>query len=173
LNPRSPTNPGSDTGPSRYSFTSRWHLATDRDRVWEELDRLLTSDDPFVWWPGLRSRRGADDDIHVTASSPVGYRLRFRLHDLVETPRERVTLRSDGDLSGTATMDFAPVDAGHSIIDVTWDVEATPRWMHATERLLRPVFVLAHDAVMRRGERALNDWLTPNGGRGSRRRRRR
>ena len=173
MNPRSPTNPGSDTGPSRYSFTSRWHLDASRDQVWEELDALLASDDPFVWWPGLRSRRGTDDDIHVTASSPVGYRLRFRLHDLVETPRDRVTLRSDGDLSGAATMAFAPVDAGHSTIDVTWDVEATPRWMHATERLLRPVFVFAHDSVMRRGERALNAWLTSSAARESRRRRRR
>lgn len=137
-----------------------------------ELDTLLASDDPFVWWPGLRSRRDGHD-IHVTASSPVGYRLRFRLHDLVETPRERVTLRSDGDLSGVATMAFAPVDTGHSTIDVTWEVEATPRWMHATERLLRPVFVRAHDAVMRRGERALNAWLTSSAVRTSRRRRRR
>lgn len=119
---------------------------------------LLASDEPFVWWPGMRSSRQGDD-IHVVAGSPVTYRLRFRLHDLVQTPIEQVTLRSDGDLAGGATLRLRPVDASRSTIDVSWDVDVTPRWMRMTAPVLRPLFVQAHDAVMRAGERGLNAWL--------------
>ena len=35
----------------------------------------------------------------------------------------------------------------------------TQPWMRRMRFVLRPVFVLAHDAVMRAGERGLNEWL--------------
>jgi hypothetical protein len=104
------------------------------------------------------SRRGGPD-IHVVAGSPVGYRLRFRLHDIVQTPTERVTLQSSGDLAGRASMELGAVDDAHSTIDVSWHVDVTRRWMRAAGPLMRPVFVLAHDAVMSAGERGLNAWL--------------
>jgi hypothetical protein len=159
LNPSSHTNPGSDTADRRYSFASRWRISASRERVWLEFEELLEAEHPFVWWPGMHSERRGGEDIHVEAGSPMGYRLRFRLHDIEQTPMELVTLRSDGDLEGRATMRLAPVDEGHSTIDVAWDVDVTRPWMRRSGAVLRPVFVRAHDLVMRAGERGLNDWL--------------
>lgn len=159
MNPTSPTNPGSDTGPTRYSFSSRWHIEAPQERVWSLFEELLESEEPFVWWPGMHSERRGGPDIHVVAGSPVGYKLRFRLHDIVQTPIELVTLQADGDLAGRASMRLSPVDDASSAIDVAWHVDVTPRWMRVSATLLRPVFVLAHDAVMRAGERGLNAWL--------------
>ena len=158
MNPTSPRNPGSDTAGSPYSFSSRWHIAASKPRVWQAFEELLASDDPFVWWPGMDSER-RDQDIHVVAGSPVGYSLRFRLHDLVQTPMERVQLQSDGDLLGSADLRLAAVDDTSSTIDVSWQVDVTQPWMRRMRLVLRPVFVLAHDAVMRAGERGLNVWL--------------
>lgn len=156
MNPTSHSDPGSDTGGARYSFSSRWHLDASQERVWATFEERLASEDPFVWWPGMHSERRGGDDIHVVAASPVGYALRFRLHDLVQTPITSVTLRSDGDLRGSAALELSPVDDENSTIDVTWRVDVTPRWMRMSGIALRPLFVLAHDAVMRAGERGLN-----------------
>jgi hypothetical protein len=109
------------------------------------------------------SRRGGPD-IHVVAGSPMGYRLRFRLHDIVQTPIERVTLKSSGDLAGRASMDLRAVDDSRSTIDVNWQVDVTKPWMRVAAPVLRPVFVLAHDAVMNAGERGLNAWLQRDSG---------
>jgi hypothetical protein len=169
LNPTSPTDPGSDTAASAYSFASTWAVPASRERLWRTFDDLLVSDDPFVFWPGMNSRRQADGSIQVVAGSPVGYKLRFRLHDMVDTPMETVTLRSDGDLDGRATMRFHPGDETNCLLDVTWHVRVTPLWMRVGERVLRPVYVRAHDLVMRRGERGLAAWLRANPDTGSER----
>ena len=152
-------NPGSDTAGRQYSFSSRWHIAAPQEEVWRVFEDLLTAEDPFVWWPSMDAERREGEDIHVSAGSPFGYTLRFRLHDLEPTPMEQVTLRSDGDLAGSAAMRLSPVDDENSAIDVSWHVDVTPRWMRMSSFALRPVFVLAHDAVMRAGERGLNAWL--------------
>ncbi|MGA9103437.1 hypothetical protein [Aeromicrobium sp.] len=159
MNPTSPTDPGSDTAESQYSFSSRWHIDAPHERVWTTFEDLLSSDDPFVWWPGMASTRDGGGDIHVDAGSPMGYTLRFRLHDLVQTPKERVELQADGDLLGSADLRLSPADATSSTIDVSWHVDVTQPWMRRMRFVLRPVFVLAHDAVMRAGERGLNAWL--------------
>lgn len=152
-------NPGSDTAAAPYSFASCWTVPASRERLWRTFDELLVSDDPFIWWPGMHSVLQGDGSIRVDAGSPVGYRLRFRLYDMVETPMERVRLRSDGDLDGRATMQFSPIDDSSCSLDITWHVAVTPRWMRAAEFALRPVFARAHDIVMQRGERGLATWL--------------
>ncbi len=159
MNPTSPTDPGSDTAGSQYSFSSRWHLDASQERVWQAFEELLPSEDPFVFWPAMRSERRGGTDIHVTAGSPVGYSLQFRLYDVDPTPMEWVTLRADGDLLGRATMRLRAVDDNSSTIDVSWHVDVMQPWMRRMRFVLRPVFVLAHDAVMRAGERGLNAWL--------------
>lgn len=159
MNPTSHSDPGSDTGGSQYSFSSRWHLSASQGRVWGAFEELLPTENPFVFWPGMRSERGGGPDIHVTAGSPVGYTLRFRVYDVESTPMQRVTLRADGDLLGRATMQLGVVDDDKSTIDVSWHVDVTQPWMRRMRFVLRPVFVLAHDAVMRAGERGLNEWL--------------
>lgn len=159
MKPSRHSDPGSDTTARRYSFRSRWHLGAPQQRVWALFEELLGSEEPLRWWPGMASERRGGPDIHVTAGTPVGYSLRFRLHDLVQTPQERVALRSDGDLEGTADVRLSPRDATSSAIDVVWDVDVTPPWMRLTGFALRPAFVLGHHAVMRAGERGLNSWL--------------
>lgn len=152
-------NPGSDTGGRQYSFSSRWHISAPQQRVWQTFEELLPTENPFVFWPGMQSERRGGEAIHVTAGSPVGYTLRFRVYDVEATPMERVTLRADGDLLGQATMQLGVIDELNSTIDVNWHVDVTQPWMRRMRFVLRPVFVLAHDAVMRAGERGLNAWL--------------
>lgn len=68
----------------------------------------------------------------------------------------RLVAESTGDLVGRGSLDVTE-DGPGSALTWTWEVETHRPWMRITGPLLRPVFVLAHTLVMRRGERGFRD----------------
>lgn len=159
MNPDPSADRGSDTAGRAFRLVSRWRLPTPRQQVWEVFASLVDDEDPFRWWPDLTVLVRGDDEIVVTARSILGYRLRFRLHGLWTEPPGRLGLESDGDLEGRATIDVRPDGPDACVVHVRWEVDVTRRWMRHSRPLLAPAFVLAHDAMMRRGCRSLRVWL--------------
>lgn len=146
-----------------YRFRSVWDVAEPPDRLWGTLEQLLTEPDPLPWWDAVRVVANRGEEIDLVARSAFGYRLRFTVYDLDLEPREHMRFRSRGDLTGSALLAFAPGEADRTRLTIDWHVDATVRWMQRSERLLRPVFVLAHGMIMRSGRRRLNRWLSQRG----------
>ncbi len=134
---------------------SRWDLEAPRQRVWEVFGTRLEHADPFAWWPDLVVTHRDDDEVHVETRSGLGYRLRFRLHDLWSQEPSILGFAADGDLLGQATVLFEERGERANTVVITWDVAPTLPWMQRGRLVLAPVFRLTHAAVMRRGHRAL------------------
>lgn len=123
----------------------------DSDTAWHRIEESLRSPDPIPWWPALRAT-GASDGVRMTVRSVFGYRVRAHAHDIVER-RTRLEFRLAGDIAGQGS-----IERGDGLV-IRMDVRLTKRWMAVLHPVLRPAFVLAHDAVMRRGCRRFNRWL--------------
>lgn len=146
---------------SRYELHSRWQVACGREELWDELQALLASDDPMVWWGPVEVTHYDGSNLSVRASSRFGYRLAFRLKELRLSRPTHLTFEADGDLRGSGLVRFVEGSgARSSAMDIDWRVAADRRWMRWTGWLLRPVFVAGHHVIMRQGEKHLNAWLT-------------
>lgn len=146
-----------------YEFRSQWDVVVPPDLLWRTLEELLETDDPMPWWNAVTVTAHRGEEIDLVARSAFGYRLRFTLYDLDLRPMESMAFRARGDLEGQALLGFEPGESRRTRLKIDWHVDATPTWMVRAERVLRPVFVLAHDLVMRSGERRLNRWLVQRG----------
>lgn len=143
---------------SRYEFHSRWQVVVGRDSLWDELEALLSSDDPMAWWGPVEVVDYDGRNLSLIATSRFGYRLAFQLTNLQLRRPNTLTFDSEGDLRGTGAVSF--VDEGRaSAMDIVWNVATDRRWMRWSGWLLRPVFVAGHHLIMRQGEKHLNAWL--------------
>lgn len=144
---------------SDYEFRSRWLIARSRESLWDALETLLASDDPMPWWPSVQVTAYDGDSLALRATSRLGYALTFRLSDLQATRPTRLTFASEGELRGAGLVTFEDLGPNESAMDIDWQVSTDKDWMRRTSWLLRPVFVLGHNLVMRQGEKHLNAWL--------------
>lgn len=139
-----------------YAFVSRWEVAATPERCWAELSRVLRSGG-VTWWPAVRIIAAPPDpqpggEIVLGVRSPLGYTLRVTLTLTEVVPARAIAVVSAGDLDGRGRLqlDEAP---GGAVLTWTWEVTTRRRWMRVAGPALRPAFVAAHRAVMRRGER--------------------
>lgn len=146
-----------------YHFRNRWSVEQEREDLWDALEELLASDDPMPWWRSVRVVDHRGDELDLVASSVLGYRLAFTVHDLQLVRPTSIRLRSRGDLEGHAVLTFTPAGNAATHVDIEWNVAATRRWMQRLDPVLRPAFVLAHGVIMRTGQRRLNRWLAVRG----------
>jgi hypothetical protein len=147
----------------RYSFQSQWNIGAPRAQVWRAL-----SAKPFSWqdwWPELGDVHDMKLTKHLSGTtfscrwrSPSGYHLRSDVSIGEVLPQRQVTLHSAGDLRGTVTCRLGET-AGSTRIDIDWQVETTKAWMRYLALLLRPLFIYNHHAVMRSGERGLQQYV--------------
>lgn len=146
-----------------YEMTSRWEINASREQMWDVFDELLASSDPLPWWTSLKVVSNDGTTMVLKARSPVGYTLRFRVHDLVATRPDLLTYASDGDLRGSGSTTFRSVSTNACSLEFQWNVSVDRAWMRATSLVLRPIFVLGHDLLMAQGEKNLNKWLATRG----------
>lgn len=146
-----------------YELTTRWEINTSRDDMWAIVDAAVNSSEPMPWWSALKVVHNNGTDLHLSARSPIGYSLRFRVHDLQVFKPDLLTYASDGDLRGSGSTTFHEISANACVLDFEWKVAVDRAWMRATSPLLRPMFVLGHDLVMAQGEKKLNRWLAMRG----------
>lgn len=142
-----------------YKMTSRWDIQVSRDALWEVFDEILDSPDPMPWWSEVRVISNDGTSMSLEARSPIGYTLRFRVHDLVADKPDTLTYASDGDLRGSGSTTFRSISADSCVLHFAWDVSVDRAWMRATSLVLRPLFILGHNAVMAQGEKKFNGWL--------------
>ena len=149
---------------SEYVLVSRWQVDRSRESLWDVLEALLETPDPLPWWPSVQVVAYDGDNLDVRASSGLGYSVTFRLANLQAHRPDRLSFTSEGDLRGRGVVTFVELTPGTSAMDIDWRVATDRRWMRWTSWLLRPVFVVGHNIVMRQGERHLNAWLAAQDG---------
>lgn len=142
-----------------YELVSTWSIACSRDELWDVLDDLLGTDDPMAWWPSVDVLTYDGRSMALRTRSGLGYALHFTLHDLQARKPEVLTFSATGDLRGTGLVTFREAGPDRSAMHIVWRVAADRSWMRWTGWLLRPVFVAAHQLVMRKGERQLGRWI--------------
>lgn len=154
-----------------FRFVSRWEVAASPERCWQMLEDALRRG-RLPWWPAVRvdplgvTSPAVGDDLALEVRSPLGYRLRVRLTLTEVAPPHVIAATSDGDLAGRGRLEIARTPAprvsaatapasGAPASDLvwTWEVAVWRPWMRALSPVLRPLYVLAHREVMRRGER--------------------
>ena len=162
MNQAGTPDPGSDTTRRAFRFVSAWTFPAPADRVWAEMLRLLDSDDPFAWWPAVRTSGRGDDELHVRVSHPLGLSLHVRLHGVEVGPGSQRRFSADGDLLGGGSVVVESVDGASRVVS-TWEVDPVVGWLRRTSRVLRPFHVLAHGLVMRRARAHLERWLRAQG----------
>ena len=117
------------------------------------------------WWPELKNEHNivmTDDLVGSSFScdwqAPIGYKLRTDIVIDQVIKLKKVSLKSSGDLDGTVTC-ILTIQGDSTRIDIDWQVDTTKAWMNKLSPFLRPLFILSHHAVMRRGEKGLIEYL--------------
>ncbi|XZF16010.1 SRPBCC family protein [Chitinophagaceae bacterium MMS25-I14] len=143
----------------QYSFITKWQIKAPIAKVW---DALYHSEEWPEWWKGcIQAERIADGNSYAIGSvwrytwkGFLPYKLSF---DICVTDRqEHKMLRgtASGNLTGTGTW---LLEENGAVTDVVcyWNVRTSKVWMNYLSFLLRPVFKLNHNYVMRKGEEGL------------------
>jgi hypothetical protein len=99
------------------------------------------------WWPWMRHLEvdgepmapGTTFSFLVVAPIPFAMRLRARVTEA--DPPDRVEADVSGDLSGVATMTFAPSGRRGAVADISWDVEVVRPGLRPIARVTRPILL--------------------------------
>ncbi len=141
-----------------YSFVSRWHFQSPRERVWQ----VVATGPSFTdWWPSVIYSKnltpnvtGVGTQYERVIRGRLPYNLRFvSTTTHFEPPREFV-YNAVGDLAGKGRWVFDPMGEGTEVT-IFWDVVTTGFWMNLLGPLLKGVFSWNHNQVMRNGEQGL------------------
>lgn len=142
-----------------YCFVSRWKFDAPLEVIWVA---IYDSERWPEWWPYVKLvyelQKGDECGIgsirEYLFSSPLGYKLRFRLQ--LEDRKDLQLLKGivSGDLNGTGCWKFYR-NGNYSVAECHWKVCTRLPWMNLFSLVLAPVFRLNHSLVMRAGERAL------------------
>lgn len=157
---------------SRYDLHTRWSLSAPIQQVWEVMaDPRMSWPD---WWPQCTADAAVTEpaagDGLVGRTAGVAFRAGpgYTLHLSIRPTRVQaphfIEFDAGGDLSGIGRVVLMAVDAGRTAVHIQWLVRPTRRWMAILSPVARPVFALAHAAVMRQGERGLRVFLSGRGG---------
>jgi uncharacterized protein YndB with AHSA1/START domain len=147
-----------------YELESRWRVPGKIDAVYD----VLTDAEALPhWWPDAYYRvrevargdaqgRGRIADIVTRGKLP--YEISWRLELLEAEKPNRILVRASGELVGYGEWRLRQ-DGETVELDYTWHVRAEKPWMKRIEFLLKPVFALNHQWVMRRGEQGMVEEL--------------
>jgi uncharacterized protein YndB with AHSA1/START domain len=143
-----------------YEIVSHWRVPGPIDRVYDVL-----SDSPSLprWWPEAYRRvhevapgdaAGRGRMLDITTKGALPYEIVWRL-EILDTERPRlIRVGASGELVGFGEWRLA--EAGDAVmLTYTWRVRAERPMLRRLEFLLKPVFTLNHNWVMRKGEAGL------------------
>ncbi|MWB98441.1 SRPBCC family protein [Agromyces seonyuensis] len=145
-------------GSRSYDFESEWLIPAAPDAVWRAILGIGRSEQV---WPGVTigmpSVPVVGDDVPIDVRSGVGYRLRLVARLTAVEPARRLAAEASGDLAGRGEARLAAAGPNATLVVVDWSTTTERPWMNALGGPLGPLFRIAHERVMRAGERALVD----------------
>lgn len=124
---------------------------------------MLEADQWPAWWKGLEGvvlLEPATGPHQVgslrrfTWKGVLPYRLAVEMRLVRAEPMRILESRASGELEGTGLWRFSQSPQG-TIASYDWNVRTTKPWMNQAAAVARPLFVLNHNIVMRRGEAGL------------------
>ena len=130
----------------RYRFHLTAHLPSPPDAVAQV---LLDLEHYPRWWPQIRAvaRLGPDDAL-VVCRSRLPYDLELHLHAVSQVP-SRLEVGIDGPLRGFARWELSADGRAGTAMVFTQEVEVASTPLRIASRLVRPLLVWNHQAMMR------------------------
>jgi uncharacterized protein YndB with AHSA1/START domain len=140
-----------------YEIVSRWRVRGPIERAFEVLSDVQAAP---RWWPQayhrVREITPGDADgrgriLEITTKGALPYELTWRLEIIEVEPPHLIRLRASGELVGFGEWQLG--ESGEEVVLVyTWRVRAEHPVLRRLEFLLKPLFALNHNWVMRKGE---------------------
>ena len=143
-----------------YEIVSNWRLPGPIERAYDVLSDVEAAP---RWWPQAYHRVGeiapgnADGEgriLEITTKGALPYELTWRLEILETEPPRLIRLRASGELVGFGEWQLAEKGADVALT-YTWRVRAEQPLLRRLEFLLKPIFALNHNWVMRKGEEGM------------------
>jgi len=155
-----------------YELVSQWRVPGPIERVYAVLSDVEAAP---RWWPQAYHRvheiargeaNGVGRILEITTKGALPYRLTWRLEILELEPPRLIRLRASGELVGFGEWQLA--GAGDDVaLTYTWRVRAEHPLLRRLEFLLKPIFALNHNWVMRKGEEGMRSEMTRSRGKGA------
>jgi hypothetical protein len=150
----------SDDGRFPYEIVSRWRVTGAVGEVYTVL-----TDAPSLprWWPEAYTKvieiapgdsRGCGRISDIVTRGFLPYDVNWRLSVVEVNPPKMIRVEATGDLTGEGEWRLVQ-EGGEVALAYTWRVRVEKPWMQRLEFLLKPLFTINHNYVMRRGEAGL------------------
>jgi uncharacterized protein YndB with AHSA1/START domain len=153
-----------------YELVSHWRVPGRIDKVYDVL-----SDQAELprWWPQVYTRvreiapgddSGRGRTLAIVTRGALPYDLTWQF-TVLETERPRlIRLKASGELAGFGEWQLAE-EGDEVALTYTWRIRAGKPWMQRLEFLLKPLFRMNHNYVMRQGEEGMKRELARRAGR--------
>ncbi len=142
-----------------YKFITHWQIKAPLNDVWFA---IYESAEWPAWWKGVQAVEiikendagGINGVRRYTWKSALPYTLSFNMQ---LTEKEDFSLLKGiafGELEGDGTWHFS-YDNGTTKVQYNWNVKTNKAWMNYLSFILKPLFKLNHDVVMKWGAECL------------------
>jgi uncharacterized protein YndB with AHSA1/START domain len=151
-----------------YEIVSHWKVA---GRI-EDVFAVLT-DAPSLprWWPEAYTQvreitagdaSGQGRVVAIVTRGFLPYQVRWQMAITKVRPPEMIRLEASGDVVGIGEWRLR-AESGGVALSYDWRVATGKPWMQRLELVLKPLFAVNHNGVMRRGEAGLRAELARRG----------
>jgi len=142
-----------------YKFITQWRIKAPLNDVWYA---IYNSEEWPGWWKGVEDVRvirendvdGINGIREYTWKSILPYKLVFKMRLVQKDDFELLRGIAFGELEGDGTWYFIE-ENGITRVRYNWNVKTNKAWMNYFTFILKPLFKLNHDVVMRWGAKCL------------------
>jgi len=142
-----------------YKFITQWKIAAPINDVWYAIH---ASEKWRSWWKGVRLVKVIkENDVNgingirtYTWKSFLPYNLSFQMKLTEKKDFEFLKGVAFGELEGDGTW-FFKEENGVTKVQYNWNVKTNKPWMNYFAFILKPIFKLNHDIIMRWGAEGL------------------
>jgi hypothetical protein len=143
----------------QYSFIKKWQLKAPLPDFWTSIYNSLEWPQ---WWKGVVSvieieknnEEGINGVRNYTWKSVLPYTLNFNMKLVEKKPLQSLKGIAFGELDGNGEWTFTQKDS-IVFVQYNWNVTTTKKWMNTFSFLLKPLFRINHNIVMRWGGKCL------------------
>ena len=141
-----------------YSFVTTWKVNAKISDVWK---LIMDAEEWPEWWKGFINVKVLQDGNECGQGSITHYEAGRFFYSLSFTMKTTAVEKYSfiegivaGDLVGTGRWEFSEAN-GTTVVIYYWNVRTTKDWMNRWAWLLRPIFRLSHNMMMKWGEKGL------------------